>query len=261
MTYDEVAACCDEAHRRHRRVMAHVRGADGVKICVTAGVDIIHHATFSDPEALELLVAHKDRIFVVPALGYTWAAHVKGERCGVPAHVIERARYGEEFEEGCRNMLKLKDAGVRVLPGGDYGFVWCPHGEEAKDLELFVNAIGFTPMETIVAATKWGSQIMQMENDVGTVEIGKFADLLVLDGDPLEDITIFQDRRRIQLVMKGGAVMCNRLNLPQLLAEHQSLQDHLAAVAPSGSAASGAAAAAAADPDRDDRFAKLLART
>ena len=264
MTEDEIAAATDEAHRRGRRVMAHVRGADGVKLCVKHGVDIVHHATFSDEEAIDIMVAHKDDIFVVPALGYTWGAAYKGAQFGIPEKVIDESLYREEFEIGCRNMRKLKDAGVRVLPGGDYGFVWCEHGEEAKDLEIFVKDIGFTPMEAIIAATKWGSQIMLMEDDIGTVEEGKYADLLVVDGDPLADITLFQDRKNIQLLMKGGTVMCNQLGLPQVLSEDYSLEEHADRVRRTDDydpVARGGAPKRKIAGDRSEEYSKLLART
>jgi imidazolonepropionase-like amidohydrolase len=124
-------------------------------------------------------------------------------------------------------MRKMKDAGIRVIPGGDYGFVWCPHGEYAKDIELMVTDMGFSPMEAIVAATKHGSQLMRTEDETGTIEPGKFADLLIVDGDPLEDIAILQDRSKLAMVMKDGKVMVNTLGLAQ---ELQSLPDFTMAI-------------------------------
>jgi imidazolonepropionase-like amidohydrolase len=108
-------------------------------------------------------------------------------------------------------MKKLFNAGVRVLPGGDYGFAWCPHGEYARDLQTFVEAIGLTPMQTLVAATKWGSELMEMADRTGTLEAGKLADLLLVDGNPLDDIRLLQDRRRLALVMQGGAMKAGAL--------------------------------------------------
>jgi imidazolonepropionase-like amidohydrolase len=131
--------------------------------------------------------------------------------------MIDASDYQDEWERGCQAMHKMREAGVRIIPGGDYGFIWCPHGEYAKDIELFVTDMGFSPMEAIVAATKYGSQLMRMEDETGTVEEGKFADLLVVDGDPLENIAILQDRPRLAMVMKDGKVMVNTLGLPQEL--------------------------------------------
>jgi imidazolonepropionase-like amidohydrolase len=216
-SFEEIAVAVDEAHKRNRQIAAHVRGNDGVKICVEAGIDVIEHATYADDEAIEMIAKRKDRLFVVPGLGYHWGILEKGVACGIPPDVMEATLYQEEWDVGCVAMRKLKDAGVRVVPGGDYGFVWCPHGEYAKDIELFVTAMGFTPMEALVAATKHGSELLRMEHLCGTVEEGKRADILVVDGDPLADIAILQDRSKLTMVMKDGKVMVNTLGLPQEL--------------------------------------------
>ena len=96
------------------------------------------------------------------------------------------------------------------MPGGDYGQDYVPHGLYAKDLEVFVKDCNFTPLETLTMATKNGSYLMRMQDNIGTLEVGKRADLLVIDGDPIEDITILQDRRKIALVMKDGKIQASR---------------------------------------------------
>ena len=93
--------------------------------------------------------------------------------------------------------------GIRVLPGGDYGFAWAPHGENAKDLEYFVKYLGMTPMETLISATRWGGQMM-MKKDLGEIREGWLADLLLVDGDPLSNISVLQDKQKILAVMKDG---------------------------------------------------------
>jgi imidazolonepropionase-like amidohydrolase len=87
--------------------------------------------------------------------------------------------------------------------GGDYGFAWNPHGEYAKDIQVFVDVIGFTPLEAITCATRSGAELMRMADRLGTLEQGKLADLVVVDGDPLRDIGVLQDRTRLS-VMQGG---------------------------------------------------------
>jgi imidazolonepropionase-like amidohydrolase len=216
-SFEEIAVAVDEAHKRNRQIAAHVRGNDGVKLCVQAGVDVIEHATYADDEAVGMIAERKDSLFVVPGLGYHWGILEKGVACGIPPDVMAATEYQEEWEVGCEAMKKLKDAGVRVVPGGDYGFVWCPHGEYAKDIELFVTDMGFSPMEAIVAATKHGSELLRMEHLCGTIEEGKCADILVVDGDPLADIAILQDRSKLAMVMKDGKVYVNTLGLPQEL--------------------------------------------
>jgi imidazolonepropionase-like amidohydrolase len=91
-----------------------------------------------------------------------------------------------------------------VLPGGDYGFAWTPHGTYAKDFEYFVELLGFTPMEVLVAATKTGGEIMGSPGELGQVKEGYLADLILVDGDPLSNIKILQDKKRILSVMKDG---------------------------------------------------------
>jgi imidazolonepropionase-like amidohydrolase len=94
--------------------------------------------------------------------------------------------------------------GIRILPGGDYGFAWIKHGTNAKDLEYFVKHLGFTPMEALLSATRLGGQMMMRGNELGQVKEGFLADLLLVDGDPLADITVLQDRKRLLVVMKDG---------------------------------------------------------
>jgi imidazolonepropionase-like amidohydrolase len=217
-SFEEIEVAVREAHTRNRQIAAHVRGDDGVKLCVRAGVDVIEHATYATDETIEMIAERKEEIFVVPGLGYHWGILTRGLACGISQEMLDASGYQDEWERGCQAMDKLRKAGVRIIPGGDYGFVWCPHGEYAKDIELFVTDMGFSPMEAIVSATKHGAQLVGMEDDTGTVEAGKFADLLIVDGDPLENIAILQDRSKLAMVMKDGEVMVNTLGL------HQELQ-------------------------------------
>jgi imidazolonepropionase-like amidohydrolase len=101
-------------------------------------------------------------------------------------------------------MKKMHKRGIRVLIGGDYGFAWTPHGTNAKDLEYFVDLLGFSPMEAIQAGTKYGGQIMGMGKELGMIKEGFLADLLLVDGDPLSDVKILQDRKRLVAIMKDG---------------------------------------------------------
>jgi Imidazolonepropionase and related amidohydrolases len=94
--------------------------------------------------------------------------------------------------------------GVKILPGGDYGFAWTPHGTYARDLEHFVELLGFTPMEAIPSATALGGEIMLRPDELGKVQPGYLADLLLVDGDPLADITVLQDQSKLNYIMKDG---------------------------------------------------------
>ena len=112
--------------------------------------------------------------------------------------------YHRELEVACATLQKMKKRGIRILPGGDYGFAWIKHGTNAKDLEYFVRYLGFTPMEALLAATQLGGQIMMRGSDLGQVREGFLADLLLVDGDPLSNIAVLQQRERIVAVMKDG---------------------------------------------------------
>ena len=101
-------------------------------------------------------------------------------------------------------MKKLKQRGLRILPGGDYGFAWNPIGTNARDLEHFVKLMGWTPMEAIVATTKFGGELMRLPGELGLVKEGALADLILVDGDPLSDISILQKKDRLTGIMKDG---------------------------------------------------------
>jgi imidazolonepropionase-like amidohydrolase len=99
---------------------------------------------------------------------------------------------------------------VRVLPGGDYGFAWNPIGANARDVEHFVTLLGFSPMDAILAATRLGGEIMHRAHELGQIRPGYLADLLLVDGDPLQDVRLLRQRERLRLVMKGGEVQLDR---------------------------------------------------
>jgi len=205
MADDEVAAVCEVARERGKRVAAHARSAESVKMCVRHGVDVIYHATCADEEALDMLEEAKDRVFVAPAMSVTWTRLHESGKYGLPSTPAMKARIQRDLDMTCERMIALKRRGVRVLPGGDYGFAWNPHGNNARDLAFFVELMDYTPMEAIVAATQWGGEIMGRPGELGVVTEGALADLLLVDGDPLADIALLQDRSRLVAIMKDGA--------------------------------------------------------
>jgi imidazolonepropionase-like amidohydrolase len=203
MTEAEIAAVCDVGRAHGKVVAAHARSAGAVKLCVKHGVERIYHATLCDEEALQALIDAKDRIFVSPTLGITVATLYEAGPWGLSTEAAENMGMKRELDIGVANMKKLKAAGVRLLPGGDYGFAWNPIGRDARDLEHFVKLLGFTPLEAIHAATALGGQMFG-RSDMGLVKAGCLADLLLVDGDPSVDIGILQDASRLIGVMKDG---------------------------------------------------------
>ena len=204
MTDAEVAAAMEIARAAGVRMCAHARSAESVKMCVRHDIDIIYHATFADEEALDLLETRRDRVFVGPALGLTYqACHAVGD-WGFTPEMARQMGLVRELEVAVETMGKMRKRGIRVLPGGDYGFAWNPHGTYARDLLLFVDFLGFTPMETLVAATRMGGEIMGLGHELGQVKPGYLADLLLVDGDPLTDIKRLQDRDALLAIMRDG---------------------------------------------------------
>jgi imidazolonepropionase-like amidohydrolase len=207
MTFEEMAAVVSEAHNYHRKVTGHCRANQGIKNALRAGFDSLEHGTFMDTEALDMLLERD--VPVVPALYFELASIEHGPRFGMPQAVIDGHK--ETLEGGAESARMILRAGGRLGMGGDYGFAWNPHGDYAKELTFFVRHVGFSPLETITCATKTGAEIMGRAHEFGTVEPGKLADLLIVDGDVLADIAILEDRSRFIAVLQGGLIKAGRL--------------------------------------------------
>jgi imidazolonepropionase-like amidohydrolase len=204
MTDAEVEAAMEIARAGAVRVCAHARSAESVKMCLRHGLGIIYHANFSDDEALDLLEANRDWCFVVPALGLTYQACYAASAWGMTPEKARALGILQELEISVDTMGQMRKRGIRVLPGGDYGFAWNPHGTYARDLALFVDLLGFSPAETLVAATRMGGEIMGRGDELGLVKPGYLADLLLVAGDPLTDIHCLQSRDALRVIMKDG---------------------------------------------------------
>jgi imidazolonepropionase-like amidohydrolase len=205
ITERELEAVMEVANARRLMVATHCSSSAGVKMCVRQGVQVIYHAPHADTEARDMLESVKDKVFVVPAAGFPISMLCRHDKFGLNWSAEKLASLESEIVTFTRCMRDLHKRGVRVLPGGDYGaFITAPMGENAKDFEYFVDLFGFTPMEVIIAATRHGADLMQMGHEAGQIKAGFYADLVILDGDPLADIRIFQDQDRILGVMKGG---------------------------------------------------------
>jgi imidazolonepropionase-like amidohydrolase len=203
--YDEaeVVAACETAHELGLRVAAHTQAAEAVKIGLRAGVDVFYHCSYADEEALDLLEAAKDRIFMAPAIGVIVATL----EATPPPH-IDMSAMKESAKPVIANtktlIPELRRRGVRVLPGGDYGFPFNPNGTNARDLQHFVDLYGYTPAEALSAATKLGGEIMGLGGELGMVKPGYIADLLLVEGDPTANLRLLLDKANIRAIMQGG---------------------------------------------------------
>lgn len=200
---EEVAAVVDEAHRRGMRVACHARRAAAVKQAVRAGVDFVGHANYLDDEAVDLLAAQNEKIVVGPAIAWEVQYVNQCESLGISRETVRAQGYEAEIEATVATVEKLRKAGVRLVVGGDYGISIAPHGTYARDLEYFVELFGMRPAEAIVCATRNGGEAMDPSGRLGTLRQGTTADFVIVDGDPLDDVRLLQDRERLQ-VFKGG---------------------------------------------------------
>lgn len=201
---EEASAAGEQARESGVWLAAHAQANDAVKMALRAGFRVLYHCTYADSEALDMLEAKRDEVFVAPAIGIIQATL----DAKPPPHfdMTHMKRSAAEVMELQRVLMpELKRRGVRVLPGGDYGFPFNPNGRNARDLELFVRLFDYTPREALHAATLLGGQLMGMGEELGRIKPGYLADLLLVDGAPDQDVALLQDRHRLLAIMKDGA--------------------------------------------------------
>jgi len=198
---DEMQALVDEANALDRRVMCHALGGAGLDIAIEAGVNSIEHGCYLDQHPAQLDRMAEKNIFFVPTM-LVYEYHRKSPQ----PHVRERAR--DLYEHHGIAIRRALQAGVKVVAGTDAG----GHGHPANagELPLLVQA-GMTPMQTLQAATSWAAECLGWEDRIGTVEKGKFADLILVAGNPLADMALLTDPAKMPLVIKDGAIAANRM--------------------------------------------------
>jgi imidazolonepropionase-like amidohydrolase len=196
---EELKAAVEEAARRDVPVMAHAHAAEGIKMAVKAGVRTIEHGSFIDEEAMDLMIKHKT--YLIP----TVMIHVYFEEQATNNAALQKAvELNKKTKEGFyRNMRLAIKKGVRFGLGTD-DIGW-PAENSAREFVEYVK-LGMTPMQAIMCATKVNAEILKKENEIGTVEAGKLADIIAVKGDPLKDISELQ---RVKFVMIGGKVVKN----------------------------------------------------
>ena len=199
MTPEELAAGMAAARRAGRRVAAHAHSAQGMKNAIRAGAHSIEHATLMDEEAAGLMQARG--VYMVPTLSALARTAGCGLACGVPEAAVAKAK---AMVSRHKTSFKLAHrAGIPIAMGTDAGTPFNYHGENAQELERMV-ALGMTPMEALVSATSAAAGLIGIDDQVGTIEPGKLADLLLVKGNPLSRITLLQDRAKIIGVMQAG---------------------------------------------------------
>jgi imidazolonepropionase-like amidohydrolase len=210
MTFEEMHAVVQTAHNHHMKVTGHCRATEGIKNALRAGYDAVEHGTFMDREAMDLLLQRD--VPVVPALYFEKMSIERGPEFGLSQRVIDG--HQETLDGGMESARWILREGGRLGMGGDYGFAWNPHGDYAKELSFFVKDVGFPVLETLKCATKTGAEIMGQGDEFGTIEVGKLADLLIVDGDVANDISLLEDRSRFIAVMQAGVIKSGSILLP-----------------------------------------------
>jgi len=205
MTRDEMAAAIEAAHLRGAMVRGHIANRDAILMAVELGMDVIDHADGMDGECIERMVAAGT--FVVPSIFFLsrYAELLKDQNPAVAQGMQE------ELDAALAVLPVAQEAGVRLVLGDDYGAAGFPHGIYGEEIEFYVKVAGIAPLEVVRWATANGAALMGRADDLGTVTVGKVADLLVVDGDPMTEISVLADRTRILAVMKDGRFVKDEL--------------------------------------------------
>ncbi len=199
LTEDELRAGIIEAHKAGRRAVAHAQGTEGIKAAIRAGIDTVEHGIFLDEEAVAMM-KERDIVFV-PTLTPPYRIMQAGRTRGIPQYVMDKM---EKINAANTHSFQLaRQAGVIVAAGNDGGTPFNPHEDMLTELRLMVET-GASPLAAIRAGT-WGSaRALGLEGEIGTIECGKWADLVVLNGDPLVDITALG---RVSCVLQHGKIV------------------------------------------------------
>lgn len=197
LTFEEMRAAIEIAESRGRITSAHAHGSDGIKIAVRAGITSIEHGMLMDDECVELMAQYGT--YLIPTI--IAAKNIAEAPQGVlPGWMVEKAQLVLAGHK--ENLRKCREANIKIGFGSDAGTSFNYHGQQTVELALMVD-FGFTPAQTLIAATRVNSQLMRWDDRVGTLEAGKLADVVAFDASPLEDITTAQ---KASFVMKDGCV-------------------------------------------------------
>jgi imidazolonepropionase-like amidohydrolase len=196
---EELQAGIEEAHKVSLRTAAHSQGSEGSKNAVLAGIDSIEHGASLSEETIEEMV--KRNIFLVPTFSAPVNIMAKGTEAGIPKEFVEKSKRVQD--EHIRSVFRAKKAGVKIAMGTDAGTPFNRHGENPFEL-VHMSEFGFSAQEVIVSATSRAAELLGLEEKIGTIAPGKLADLLIVEGNPLEDIRVLTDPGRIVAVFKEG---------------------------------------------------------
>ena len=214
----ELEAIVDEAHTLDMKVAAHAHSQEGIRRCLDAGVDSIEHGTFAGPDELQRLV--KTGTAVVPTLSIIdWLAHTGVDR-GAGRGNVNKVR--AVIAEQRANFTTAFQAGANITMGTDSAGNLCPFGENARELELYVE-LGMPPHRALQSATIDAAKLLGRDDELGSVTVGKLADLIIVEGNPLDDITLLRRGGIRNVILNGNDISAE---LSSMLLDTNDLKSH-----------------------------------
>ena len=201
LTYDEMKAAIDVAKSKGRTSSVHAHGAGGIKTAVLAGITSVEHGMLIDEETMDLLV--EKGVYLVPTIIASHNIIRGGEKGGMPAHNVQKAKSASATHR--EHLMEMRRKGVKIAFGSDAGTAFNRHGKQGEEFALMVET-GFTPEEALLSGTRCAAELMRWDKKVGTIEAGKYADIVAFPRSPLEDIAVMQE---CGFVMKQGVVYRN----------------------------------------------------
>ena len=210
-TLDELKLVCDTAHQFGIPVVGHCRNATSTRDAALAGFDMILHATYMDDEALKAVTDRK--VPLVPT--FTFQANLADFGAAIGSDETLREVFRAEITESVDTLRTAFDAGVPLLTGSESGFSLTPYGDwHYRELQVFVEDLGMTPLQAINSATEQGARALKLEGELGCIKPGYLADILVFDGEPDISVTQLGEQHRFRTIMKEGRVIDTRSPLP-----------------------------------------------
>ena len=203
-TLEELTAAIEEAHKMGKRAIAHAQGPIAIKNAIKAGANSIVHGFFMDEECAEMMV--KNNVFLESTNLYVRMIKDRGKG-ELPDWMVDKAN--ETWEDRKKNFKMYLEKGVKISFGSDAGVPFIRQGDNAGELSMFIE-LGMSTMDAIIAATKTAAEAIGIEDKAGTIEEGKIADIILIDGDPLQDIGLLSIENKIKMVMKEGEIIITR---------------------------------------------------
>lgn len=201
LSEEEIRAAVEEAHKVGKRTATHAQGTEGIKAALRAGIDTVEHGIFLDEEAIEMMLARS--VVFVPTLAAPHQIVEAGEARGIPAYAVEKSR--RVIDAHNKSFQWAASSGVTIAVGNDGGTPFNPSDDVVTEMRLMVQ-YGMSQMGAIMAATLGSAKALGLSEETGTIQVGKWADCLVLDedADPLQDITAVS---KVWMVVKQGKIL------------------------------------------------------